>query len=64
MWKYIRCGDGEAGVTEELYDLARDPRELDNVIARTETSLLASMRYELDQRFSMTVNHCRDYECQ
>jgi arylsulfatase A-like enzyme len=53
-WTYVEYGTGE----RELYDLARDPHQLDNVVESADPALVAALAARLAQ-----LRTCRGAEC-
>ena len=57
-WTYVEYGSGE----RELYDLARDPHQLDNMIDRADPDLLAMLSWRLAELAGCAGQGCRDLE--
>ena len=57
-WSYVEYGSGE----RELYDLARDPHQLQNVIRDADPTLLATLAERLDALAGCAGRHCRELE--
>jgi arylsulfatase A-like enzyme len=53
-WTYVEYGTGE----RELYDLARDPHQLDNVVESADPALVAALAARLAE-----LRTCRGAEC-
>jgi len=57
-WTYVEYGSGE----RELYDLAADPHQLDNVVDRADPDLLAALSWRLAELAGCAGQSCRDLE--
>jgi N-acetylglucosamine-6-sulfatase len=57
-WTYIEYGTGE----RELYDLARDPHQLDNVIDTADPALVAALAARLQELRTCSGAECRRLE--
>jgi arylsulfatase A-like enzyme len=57
-WTYVEYGSGE----RELYDLANDPHQLDNMIERADPDLLAALSWRLAELAGCVGQSCRDLE--
>jgi arylsulfatase A-like enzyme len=57
-WTYVEYGSGE----RELYDLAADPAQLDNMISRSDPQLLAALSERLAKLAGCAGQSCRDLE--
>jgi glucan phosphoethanolaminetransferase (alkaline phosphatase superfamily) len=62
-YKYIRCGSGTPGMTEEFYDLRADPGERENLIGRADGARLSAMRGEIARQAVLVKNGCSNFEC-
>ncbi len=58
QWTYVEYGSGE----RELYDLTRDPHQLDNAIGRADPNLLAALSWRLAELAGCAGQSCRDLE--
>ena len=57
-WTYVEYGTGE----RELYDLARDPDQLENVIATADPALVAALAARLTELRTCAAAECRRLE--
>jgi N-acetylglucosamine-6-sulfatase len=57
-WTYVEYGSGE----RELYDLARDPHQLQSMIKSADPTLLAILAERLDALAGCAGQHCRELE--
>jgi N-acetylglucosamine-6-sulfatase len=57
-YKYVEYDNGEA----ELYDLANDPYELENVYESADPSLLEDLKAQLDALKGCSEEGCREAE--
>jgi hypothetical protein len=57
-WTYIEYGTGE----RELYDLARDPHQLDNVVESADAALVAALATRLAELRTCAGAGCRRLE--
>jgi N-acetylglucosamine-6-sulfatase len=57
-WSYVEYGSGE----RELYDLANDPHQLDNVVERADPDLVAALSWRLAALAGCGGRSCRELE--
>jgi arylsulfatase A-like enzyme len=57
-WSYVEYGSGE----RELYDLASDPAQLDNMVERADPDLLEALSWRLAELAGCAGQSCRDLE--
>jgi arylsulfatase A-like enzyme len=57
-WTYVEYGTGE----RELYDLARDPHQLDNVVETADPALVAALAARLAELRTCSGAECRRLE--
>jgi hypothetical protein len=57
-WTYVEYGNGE----RELYDLIRDPYQVQNAIAKAEPGLVTALSQRLAELANCAASACRTYE--
>ncbi len=57
-WTYVEYGEGE----RELYDLKRDPYQLENIAAKTDPLLVKALSARLEQLAACKAASCRQIE--
>jgi N-acetylglucosamine-6-sulfatase len=57
-WTYVEYGTGE----RELYDLVRDPHQLDNAIERADPDLVEALSWRLAELAGCAGRSCRELE--
>jgi N-acetylglucosamine-6-sulfatase len=57
-WTYVEYGSGE----RELYDLANDPDQLDNIVDRADPDLVAALSWRLAELAGCAGQSCRELE--